>query len=226
MGVKKKDSSLKHEVEIPVGHKLAINADLCVPENASSLILFAHGSGSSRFSERNRYVAEVLENKGFATLLVDLLTKAEDMTDAYTAQYRFDIPLLTERVVASTEWVQSYRQTKKLEIGYFGASTGAAAALIASTLVHNTIRALVSRGGRVDMADNSLPKVKSAVLLIVGGNDTNVIELNRDAYDKLSCNKRLEIVPHAGHLFQEQGALEKVAHLACNWFVENMSNKI
>ena len=190
MTVNKNDSKLRHEIEIPVAQKVAIKADLCVPENATSLILFAHGSGSSRFSERNRYVASVLENKGFATLMIDLLTKTEDLTDTYTAQYRFDIPLLTKRVIASTQWTQNYLQTNKLQIGYFGASTGAAAALIASASMHNTIRAVVSRGGRADMADKALPKITSPVLLIVGGNDTQVIQLNRDAFDKLSCKKK------------------------------------
>lgn len=226
MTVNKNDSALKHEIEIPVAPNVTIQADLCVPENAASLVLFAHGSGSSRFSERNRYVASVLESKGFATLMIDLLTKTEDLTDMYTAQYRFDIPLLTKRVIASTQWAQFYQQTSKLQIGYFGASTGAAAALIASASMKDTIRAVVSRGGRADMADNALPDISSPVLLIVGGSDTQVIQLNRYALDKLSCKKKLEIVPHAGHLFQEQGALEKVAHLACDWFVDNMSSNI
>lgn len=185
---------------------------------ARGLILFAHGSGSSRYSPRNRYVADVLQRAHLATLLMDLLTPAEESQDVHTAEYRFDIPLLADRLVSATDWLATQPATQSLAIGYFGASTGAGAALIAAAERPEQIKAVVSRGGRPDLAEAALARVRAPTLLIVGGKDEPVIALNQFALTKLRAEKELEIVPGATHLFSEPGALERVALLARRWF--------
>ena len=207
----------KNQVEIP-SRGAVINGDLEVPEGAKAIVVFAHGSGSSRFSPRNTYVAGLMNKKGMATLLIDLLTADEESVDEYTGQYRFDIGLLAERLVDSTSWIKKNPATQKLGIGYFGASTGAAAALIAAAKLPNETKAVVSRGGRPDLAGEYLTKVKAPTLLIVGGNDTQVIELNKQAYALIKAEKKLEIVPGATHLFEEPGKLQEAAELAIDWF--------
>ena len=187
--------------------------ELTVPAGARGIVLFAHGSGSSRLSPRNVFVAECLQRERIATLLFDLLTEAEDRR----YETRFDIELLTRRLLAATDWLEHDPANKHLGLGYFGASTGAAAALRAAAVRAN-VRAVVSRGGRPDLALNELPRVRAATLLIVGGHDEVVIEMNRTAYAQLTAPKALEIVPGATHLFEEPGALEQVAQLAAEWF--------
>ncbi|HVZ32697.1 MAG TPA: dienelactone hydrolase family protein, partial [Polyangiaceae bacterium] len=185
------------------------------------IVLFAHGSGSGRHSPRNNYVAERLGEAGLATLLFDLLTEDEEALDEQTAELRFDIPLLTSRLISATEWTLAQQNLKDLPVGYFGASTGAAAALAAAAQVEG-IAAVVSRGGRPDLAGAALPRVRAATLLIVGGNDREVLALNWRALSQLRCEARLEVVPHATHLFVEPGALEQVATLAASWFTRHM----
>ncbi|MBI2869663.1 MAG: dienelactone hydrolase family protein [Chloroflexi bacterium] len=204
-------------VSIPAG-KLKLEGNLGVPPHARGLVLFAHGSGSSRFSPRNRSVARVLRDAGIATLLFDLLTPAEEAEDMHTARLRFDIELLSRRLVQATDWAQQGPETAALRPGYFGASTGAAAALVAAAERPDTVYAVVSRGGRPDLAFKALPLVKAPTLLIVGGLDDAVIDLNRKALEKLNGEKKLVIVPGATHLFEEPGALEQVARFAVNWF--------
>lgn len=196
--------------------------ELDVPAGARGLVLFAHGSGSSRLSPRNQYVARFLREAGLATLLFDLLTEQEERVDLVTAELRFNIDLLAQRLVRATDWALANPATKDLKIGYFGASTGAAAALIGTTQRPDVVRAIVSRGGRPDLAEAALPQVKTPTLLIVGGLDNQVIELNRHAYRQIRAEKRLEIVPGASHLFEEPGTLEEVARLARNWFIEHV----
>lgn len=195
-----------------------ITGDLTLPPHARALVLFAHGSGSSRFSPRNRWVAEVLQHGRMGTLLLDLLTAREDAVDARTAEYRFDIPLLADRLVAATDWVCSQSRLRELPLGYFGASTGAAAALIAAARRPEVACAVVSRGGRPDLAGDALPQVQAPTLLIVGGDDPQVIDLNEQALARLRCSKRLEVVPGATHLFEEPGTLDQAAELARRWF--------
>jgi dienelactone hydrolase len=185
--------------------------------------VFAHGSGSSRFSPRNRFVADVLEQAGLATLLMDLLTPQEEAVDELTAHLRFDIGLLTARLVAASDWLTEQPDTRHLALGYFGASTGAAAALVAAAKRADLVRAVVSRGGRPDLAGPALPRVRAPTLLIVGSRDEEVIELNRAAFEQLRCEKLLEIVPGATHLFEEPRTLEKVAELARDWFVRYLA---
>jgi putative phosphoribosyl transferase len=197
---------------------VTLEGTLDIPAGAQGIVLFAHGSGSSRHSPRNRYVARALRAGGLATLLIDLLTAEEEEVDMVTARLRFDIGLLAERLVGATDWLGQYPGTQTLKIGYFGASTGAAAALVAATERPNVVGAVVSRGGRPDLAGAVLPRVHAPTLLIVGGHDEVVIELNRAALAQLRVEKRLEIVPGATHLFEEPGALEQVAHLAREWF--------
>lgn len=206
--------------KIPLGN-LSLEGNLTIPSEAKGLILFAHGSGSSRKSPRNRFVAEVLQKATLATLLIDLLTLEEEAVDEIDAHLRFDIPLLAQRLAQITTWLKKEKQTKSLKIGYFGASTGAAAALIAST-EHPDIFAIVSRGGRPDLAKNFLLKVNAPTLLIVGGHDEQVIELNQSALEKMHCEKKLTLVPKATHLFEEPGALEEVARLAQEWFKKHL----
>jgi putative phosphoribosyl transferase len=192
---------------------------LHIPDGAAALVLFAHGSGSSRHSPRNQFVARTLNNAGLATLLFDLLTPEEESIDARTAELRFNIGLLAERLVHATKWAKQQEQTRDLRIGFFGSSTGGSAALVAAAEIPKDVGAVVSRGGRPDLADEALPKVQAATLLIVGGNDDVVIELNEQARDRMRCEVKLEIVPGATHLFEEPGALEKVAKLASDWFL-------
>lgn len=204
-------------IQIPVGN-VRLNADLTMPERSKAIIVFAHGSGSGRHSIRNRYVAEILNGYGFATLLADLLTEEEEIIDLRTQHLRFDIPMLADRLVDIAAWTQGEPQTRHLKIGLFGASTGAGAALIAAARHPENIIAVVSRGGRPDLAGDYLPEVISPVLLIVGEKDTHVLELNKQALAQLTAPARLEIVPTATHLFEEPGALEAAALLAAEWF--------
>jgi len=199
---------------------ISLEGDLTVPEGASGIVIFAHGSGSSRFSPRNRAVAADLHAGGFATLLLDLLTVEEEELEAPTRHLRFNIDLLADRLGAATDWIGRRADTRTLPIGYFGASTGAAAALVAASQRRHIIRAVVSRGGRPDLAGAALPRVHAATLLIVGGHDKQVIALNEDAYRRLNCAKRMDIIPGATHLFEEPGALESVSRLARRWFEE------
>ncbi|MBE7459838.1 MAG: dienelactone hydrolase family protein [Zoogloeaceae bacterium] len=209
----------RHEVLIPVG-KVSLPGTATIPEGAAGIVAFAHGSGSSRHSPRNRYVAEVLHAHGIATLLFDLLTPQEDR--AY--ETRFDIDLLTERLLAALAWLEASAETKNLKIGCFGASTGAAAALRAAAQ-HASVAAVVSRGGRPDLAGApALAAVRAPTLLIVGGRDEGVIELNQQACALLQCEKQLEIVPGATHLFEEPGALERAAAHAAAWFARHLGN--
>ncbi len=202
--------------------RVTLEGNLVVPEGAAGVVLFAHGSGSSRRSPRNRSVARDLQERGLATLLIDLLTADEEAIDRETAHLRFDIGLLAERLAGATDWLLAQPETRNLRIGYFGASTGAAAALVAAALRPRSIGAVVSRGGRPDLAGDALPRVEAPTLLIVGGEDLEVLELNREACDRLSCEKKLEIVPRASHLFEEPGTLEAVARLAGDWFVRHL----
>lgn len=198
---------------------VAVTGDLAVPDDATGLVIFAHGTGSSRLSPRNRRVAVELQRRGLATLLLDLLTPGEEIQDIETATLRFDIDLLTPRLIAAAHRM---KERLALPIGYFGASTGAAVALAAAAHHPDEIAAVVSRGGRPDLAMSVLPKVRASTLFIVGGLDTPVIQLNKQAFEQLKCEKRIEIVPAATHLFEETGALEKVSALAGNWFVAHL----
>jgi putative phosphoribosyl transferase len=202
---------------------VSLHGDLTIPEDAAGVILFAHGSGSSRFSRRNRFVSTELNRGGLATLLIDLLTPAEGQIDQHTAQLRFDIPMLAQRLVASIDWLASDPDTRDLPVGLFGASTGGGAALVAAAMRPARVEAVVSRGGRPDLAGDALPAVRAPTLLIVGGDDDLVIELNRKAMAQMRCDVHLEIVPRASHLFEEPGALEQVAALALEWFQQKMN---
>jgi putative phosphoribosyl transferase len=202
---------------------VTLNGDLNLPARARGLVVFAHGSGSSRHSTRNRAVADVLQQAELGTLLLDLLTDDEERTDAVTAELRFDIPLLAERLVGAVDWAASDAQTAALPLGVFGASTGAAAALIAAAKQPAIVRAVVSRGGRPDLAAGALEAVVAPTLLIVGGRDRVVIELNRQAFARLNGVRRIEIVPGATHLFEEPGALQQVAQLASDWFARHLA---
>jgi pimeloyl-ACP methyl ester carboxylesterase len=199
---------------------VALEGNLLVPRSAYGLVMFAHGSGSSRFSSRNRYVAEVLRENGLATLLLDLLTREEEEVDIRTAQLRFDIELLADRLVGTLQWLGEQPSAGHLPIGLFGASTGGGAALVVAAREPDRVRAVVSRGGRPDMAGPALPRVQAPTLLIVGEDDRPVIQMNREAYKQMRCERRLEIVPGATHLFEEPGTLEIVARLARDWFDE------
>jgi putative phosphoribosyl transferase len=199
-----------------------LNGNLTLPEGSHAIVLFVHGSGSSRHSPRNRYVARLLNETNLSTLLIDLLTLDEEVIDARTAQLRFDIGLLAERLVAATDWLTQFPDTRQLRIGYFGASTGAAAALAAAALRTDVVGAVVSRGGRPDLAGAALMRVQAPTLLIVGENDGQVIQLNREALAQLRCEKQLMIVPGATHLFEEPGALDVVARLASDWFERHL----
>ena len=204
-------------LQIPAG-EVTLAGDLEIPENAQGLVLFAHGSGSSRRSPRNQAVAEVLRDAGMATLLFDLLTPDEEVEDAYSGHLRFDIELLSRRLAIVTEEMAGAPHSKNLRLGYFGASTGGAAALRAAADLGSGVEAVVSRGGRPDLAGEALVQVTAPTLLIVGERDEDVLRLNEWAYEQLQCEKSLAVVPHATHLFQEPGALEEVARLAANWF--------
>jgi pimeloyl-ACP methyl ester carboxylesterase len=202
---------------------VVLEADIVVPQLARGIVVFAHGSGSSRFSPRNRYVAGQLQHAGLATVLADLLTPAEEQADARTGQMRFDIGLLAARLAALTDWVADQEHTADLAMGLFGASTGAAAALVAAAARPARVRAVVSRGGRPDLAGEVLPRVRQPVLLIVGKKDLAVLDLNREAMHKLAGKTQLVIVPGASHLFEEPGALERVAQLARDWFAGHLA---
>ena len=205
--------ALATDVSIPIDG-FQLHGDLIVPEKAKAIVIFSHGSGSSRFSPRNTFVADTLNKKGFATLLIDLLSPTEDLI----YEKRFDIPLLAERLIKVTEYIHQYGETKKLPIGYFGASTGAASAIKAAAQLDGLIHAIVSRGGRPDLAENDLPRVSCPVLLIVGSMDDPVILINEYAYKHLCGIRKLIIVDGATHLFQEKGKLEEVSKLAFRWF--------
>lgn len=201
-----------NEVSIPVG-EIRLKGVLCIPEECMGIVIFSHGSGSSRLSKRNQYVASYLQKNGFGTLLFDLLTPEEDL---YYIN-RFEIEMLHERLIAATKWLQKHPSARDLSLGYFGASTGAASALKAAAKLPD-IFAVVSRGGRPDLAMDDLHDVKVACLFIVGSLDSEVLSLNQKAYDKLNCEKRIEVVDGASHLFEEEGKLEQVAELASSWF--------
>lgn len=203
-------------MKIPLG-PIALEGDLVVPQKGRGIVIFAHGSGSSRLSPRNRFVAKALNNAGIGTLLFDLLTAEEEVVDDVTRELRFDIPFLAKRLVAVTKWLE---EEHPLNFGYFGASTGAAAALEAAATLKGKIKAVVSRGGRPDLAIPFLPHVTAATLLLVGGNDYGVIELNQEAYKHLVGTKKLELIPEATHLFEEPGTLELVVDKATTWFLK------
>jgi len=211
------------DVNVPVGD-IELPADLELPQGACGLVLFAHGTGSSRKSTRNRLVAARLRRAGLATMLMDLLTSAEDRGELLTPNLRFDIELLAERLLAAMQWLKAQAPTRDLPIGCFGASTGAAAALSVAARAPELVKAVVSRGGRPDLAIRQLGRVQAPTLLIVGGRDHEVLQLNRKALTALNCEKRLEIVPGASHLFEEPGTLEEASALATEWFTEHLTH--
>ncbi|NLP03449.1 MAG: hypothetical protein GX089_13210 [Fibrobacter sp.] len=215
------EREMEHEVRIPIlSDDVNLSGSLYIPETAQGLVLFVHGSGSSRFSPRNRFVAQYLNNGAYATLLFDLLTRSEEAADLISANLRFDIDLLARRLSAASDWVASQPDLKTLPLGYFGASTGAAAAISAS-VGRTDVKAIVSRGGRPDMAGIDLGRISAPILLIVGGDDYQVLELNRRALEAIRVPaKKLEIVPGATHLFEEPGALDEVARLAVDWYIQ------
>jgi putative phosphoribosyl transferase len=213
-----------YEVHIAAG-RATLDGNLTIVDGATAFVLFAHGSGSSRHSPRNQFVARTLNKARLATLLFDLLTPDEELIDVRTAELRFNIGLLAERLVHATRWARQEQQTCDLRIGYFGSSTGGGAALVAAAALPQDVGAVVSRGGRPDLAGEALPKVQAPTLLIVGRNDDIVIELNEQARDRMRCEVKLEIVPGATHLFEEPGALEQVAKLASDWFVSHLGGK-
>ncbi len=215
----------EHAVSIP-SNDVRLEGLLYIPNEACGLVLFVHGSGSSRFSVRNQYVAKVLNEAGLATLLFDLFTPDEDIIDSRTRQFRFDIGFLASRLIDATKWCIKQRALRSLAIGYFGASTGGGAALVAAAIEPDIIRAVVSRGGRPDLANDSLVYVRVPTLLIVGGHDEVVIQMNEEAMAKLNCLKKIEIIPGATHLFEEPGTLSEVARLAKNWFVNYLERAI
>jgi putative phosphoribosyl transferase len=210
---------IAESVKIPVGSEF-IEGNLMVPAGAKGIVLFAHGSGSGRFSPRNQYVAKYLNKTEIGTLLIDLLTQSEEETDEFTGQFRFDIELLATRLIGATNWLLRREDTKKFGVGYFGASTGAAAAVIVASNFPKETKAVVSRGGRPDLAMDYLPKVKAPTLFIIGGNDQEVLKLNRQAFELVKAEKKLEVVPGATHLFEEKGKLREVARLSTDWFAK------
>lgn len=218
------ESGSQRSVEIAAG-KVLLRGDLAVPPGATGLVLFAHGSGSSRFSGRNRWVARELNDAGLATLLFDLLTEQEELVDRASRALRFDIGLLTRRLSQATRWVLQQPDLGQLPLGYFGSSTGAAAALAAS-VDWPEVLAVVSRGGRPDLAGSRLERVRAATLLIVGGNDYTVMELNRETLAALRCEAQLEVVPSATHLFEEPGTLEQAATLAADWLAAHLTTAV
>jgi dienelactone hydrolase len=211
----------KREVRIPSGDA-TLEGEMSIPANATGIVLFAHGSGSSRHSPRNQYVARVISEAGVGTLLFDLLTGDEEALDMVTRHLRFDIGLLSRRLIEATDWIATQRDTRHLRVGYFGSSTGGGAALVAAAELGERVGAVVSRGGRPDLAGVALARVVSPTLLIVGARDEVVLELNRQAYEQLNCKKELMIVPGATHLFEEPGTLEEVARAAARWFGEHL----
>jgi putative phosphoribosyl transferase len=215
-------AAVREEARIQAGGR-QLDGQLIIPAGATGVVLFAHGSGSSRHSPRNQFVARTLQQAGLGTLLFDLLTREEEAADSYTGHLRFDIDLLARRLIAATEWLDS-QESARLPIGYFGSSTGGGAALVAAAQLGQRVGAIVSRGGRPDMAGPSLPRVQSPTLLIVGGDDTQVIELNQEAIERLQCPRELKIIPGASHLFEEPGTLEQVAQAAAEWFDEHLQS--
>jgi putative phosphoribosyl transferase len=214
----------KREVFIDVD-RVTLEGTLALPKDAQALVLFAHGSGSSRHSPRNQYVAQMLQSQRIGTLLFDLLTRREESIDQNTGELRFNIPFLAKRLVGATRWAMSSVGTQDMRIGYFGASTGAGAALVAAAELPEIVSAIVSRGGRPDLAGNALTLVRAPTLLIVGGNDEPVITMNRDALARIQCpDKRLVIIPGATHLFEESGTLEEVARVAGEWFTQHFAS--
>ena len=211
----------EHAVKV-AAERVTLDGDLVVPAGARGVVAFAHGSGSSRHSSRNRYVASVLQEAGLATLLMDLLTSQEEIVDQRTAHLRFDIDLLAERLAGAIDWLAGRSATAGLGVGLFGASTGGGAALVAAAQRPDAVAAVVSRGGRPDLAGDALPLVQAPTLLLVGGRDEPVIKLNEWALARLQCRKELHIVPGATHLFEEPGTLEEVARLARDWFVQHL----
>ena len=215
-------STVAHALHIPVDD-IALDADVVTPEGAVGTILFAHGSGSSRTSPRNRAVAAVLHDAGFTTALVDLLTEREARADRVTGEFRFDLDLLARRLIGLVDWLWSYEPVRQRPIGLFGASTGSAGAIVAAAARNGVVYAVVSRGGRPDLARDFLPLVRQPTLLIVGSHDEVVLDLNRDALQELRGEAQLEIVPGATHLFEEPGAMERVAQSACAWFTRHVA---
>ena len=215
-------STVAHALHIPVDD-IALDADVVTPDRAVGTILFAHGSGSSRTSPRNRAVAAVLHDAGFTTALVDLLTEREARADRVTGVFRFDLDLLARRLIGLVDWLWSYEPVARQPIGLFGASTGSAGAIVAAAARSDTVHAVVSRGGRPDLAREFLPLVRQPTLLIVGGHDEVVLDLNRDALRELRGEAQLEIVPGATHLFEEPGAMDRVAQSACAWFTRHVA---
>jgi putative phosphoribosyl transferase len=213
-----------NQIQISIGHAM-LDGNLTMVDQAAALVIFAHGSGSSRHSPRNQFVARTLNNAGLATLLFDLLTEEEEAIDLSTGEHRFNIGLLAERLVHATKWSKQRQQTRDLRIGYFGSSTGGAAALVAAAELPKDVGAVVSRGGRPDLAGNALPNVRAPTLLIVGGEDDVVIDLNEKARAQMPCEVKIDIIPGATHLFEEPGALEQVAKLATDWFVRHLCGK-
>lgn len=209
------------EIRIPAG-QVTLDGNLTMVDQAKGIVLFAHGSGSSRHSPRNQFVARTLNKAGLATLLFDLLTPEEESVDLYTREHRFDIGLLAERLIHATRWAKQQKEIIELRIGYFGSSTGGGAALVAAAQLPSEAGAVVSRGGRPDLAGDALSKVKTPTLLIVGGEDHVVIELSEQARAQMNCECKIDIVPGASHLFEEPGALEQVAKLASDWFVSHL----
>ena len=224
MEILEKSKKLDNAVSIKIG-QITLEGNISVPKGAGSLVIFAHGSGSSRLSPRNRFVAQELNKNGIATLLFDLLTPEEEDLDLQTAHLRFDIALLAKRLVRTTDWVLKNPKLEGLKIGYFGASTGGAAALVAAADRPKAVKAVVSRGGRPDLAEQRLVDVKCPTLLIVGGLDDVVIELNKKALWYLKSEKALVIIPGATHLFEEKGKLEEVAHYASDWFLKYLEKE-
>ncbi|MGQ0562668.1 MAG: dienelactone hydrolase family protein [Gemmatimonadota bacterium] len=218
----RRETAPQRQVRIPADDVL-LDGDLTVPTNATGIVLFAHGSGSSRKSSRNRFVAGVLQQAGLATLLMDLLTRDEEAVDAYTGQLRFDIPFLADRLLAANHWLKQEHETRSLPVGCFGASTGGGAALVAAAREPQNVAAVVSRGGRPDLAADALPAVSAPTLLIVGGDDVLVIGMNEEAMARMRAQVELKIVPGASHLFEEPGTLEQVAQLARDWFVRHLT---
>lgn len=216
--------SVEKKVEIAVG-QVVLNGDLVVPRNATGLAIFAHGSGSSRHSPRNRFVARVIQEAGVGTLLFDLLTREEELLEMESGHLRFDIPFLAGRLNEVAAWAEKQPDIGRLRFGYFGSSTGGAAALVAAADHPDRIGAVVSRGGRPDLAAERLAEVQAPTLLIVGGRDVHVLKLNEDALARLGCERDLRVIPGASHLFEEEGTLEQVARLAAAWFVRHLAAK-
>ena len=209
-------------LRIPTG-KSRVDGDLSIPDGCKGMVVFSHGSGTGRRNPRNRALAATLNQAGYATLLLDLLKAHEEFQDESTAEFRFDIPLLARRLIDATEWLAWNRDTASLKAAYFGTGTGSAAALIAAAGLPSLVGAVVSRAGRPDLAGHALTKVKTPTLLITGGNDAAILDLNRAALESMTCKRTMEIIPGAGHLFEEKGALEETARLACAWFDRHLA---